>query len=75
MKPHPKVFEYAQEKTGHPSDDILYVGDSFTSDIKGGSNAGWKTAWFLRSNVQTNGKAEIADIAFSDFADLTKRLL
>lgn len=68
LKPDPRVFEYATELTGHPADEILYVGDSYTSDIEGGNNYGWKTAWFT-----TNGDAEKherANFVFSDFNDL-----
>lgn len=68
LKPDPKVFEYATRQTGLDKDDILYVGDSYTSDIKGGSNFGWDTAWFTQ-----NGEAEKhrkAEFVFSDFNDL-----
>ncbi len=46
MKPHPVVFDRATELAGVERSDILYVGDSYSSDIVGGKNAGWKTAWF-----------------------------
>jgi YjjG family noncanonical pyrimidine nucleotidase len=75
MKPHPKVFTHAAEKAGYQSEEILYVGDSFSSDIKGGHNAGWKTAWYLRPNGQAIEETDPADMAFNDFNELTERLL
>lgn len=75
MKPHPNVFIHAAQKAGYDSEDILYVGDSYSSDIKGGSNAGWKTAWYLRHNDQPVNQKDPADVVFSDFKELTQRLL
>lgn len=72
MKPHPKVFEYATQLTGHQPADILYIGDSFDSDVKGGTDFGWKVAWFTE-NGET-GKHAKADFVFSDFKNLTKVL-
>lgn len=36
MKPHPKIFDHSTELIGIERDQILYVGDSLTSDVKGG---------------------------------------
>lgn len=46
-KPDPRIFDIAFEKMGHPSKaDVLIVGDSLTSDIKGGNRYGIDTCWF-----------------------------
>ena len=68
MKPHPKIFDYATELVGLDRSDILYVGDSVSSDVKGGKAAGWKVAWYT-SDPTKEGK-ELADIVFSDFGSL-----
>lgn len=68
MKPHPAVFEHATRQTGHDSGDILYIGDSYNSDVLGGKNFGWNVAWFTE-NGETD-KHRKADFVFSDFADL-----
>ena len=68
MKPHPDVFEYATELTHHRAEDILYIGDSFSSDVTGGTAFGWNVAWYTQ-----NGEAEKhkkADFVFSNFDDL-----
>jgi putative hydrolase of the HAD superfamily len=68
LKPDPQVFEYATLQTGLDKDDILYVGDSFTSDIEGGAHFGWDTAWFTQNGeVEKHNKTQFV---FSDFNDL-----
>ncbi|MDX1640409.1 MAG: HAD-IA family hydrolase, partial [Balneolaceae bacterium] len=73
MKPHQKVFDVATERAGVEREEILYVGDSYSSDIIGGRNAGWKTAWFtaLVSEIEDG---QTADFQFDDFDDLLKVL-
>ncbi len=72
MKPHPEIFDYATRLASVDRLDILYVGDSFNSDIKGGKNAGWQLAWFT-SNPTKEGE-ELADLVFDDFEVLLKAL-
>ena len=72
MKPNPKIFDYATELAGVPREQILYVGDSVTSDVKGGKDAGWQVAWFA-SNPSEEGR-KLADLVFDDFEDLLKAL-
>lgn len=71
LKPDPKVFQHATELAGVAPDDILYVGDSLTSDIEGGTNFGWNTAWFTRNG---NSKHPKAEIVFNNFEVLTEFL-
>lgn len=70
MKPHPAVFKFATEKTGYDADEILYIGDSYSSDVVGGIGFGWRVAWFTQ-NGETE-KHEKADFVFNDFEDLRK---
>ncbi|WP_153722626.1 YjjG family noncanonical pyrimidine nucleotidase [Sporosarcina cascadiensis] len=46
-KPQPEIFDYTFKKLGitDPS-RVLMIGDSLTSDIQGGINAGIDTCWF-----------------------------
>lgn len=72
LKPHPKVFEHATELAGVAAGEILYVGDSFTSDIEGGSQFGWNTAWYTNNGeVQKHQKAEVV---FNNFNTLMEFL-
>ena len=72
MKPQPKIFDHSTELAGVDRDKILYVGDSPTSDVKGGLNAGWMVAWY-KSNP-TELEATLPDLVFDDFSVLMKEL-
>lgn len=45
LKPQPGIFEHATQLAGVPASEIWYVGDSYRSDIVGGSEYGWNTVW------------------------------
>ena len=46
-KPAPEIFDVAFERMDDPhKDDVLIVGDSLTSDIRGGRDYGIDTCWF-----------------------------
>ncbi|MEQ8524780.1 HAD-IA family hydrolase [Gracilimonas sp.] len=72
MKPDPKIFDHSTELAGVNREDILYVGDSFTSDVVGGSKASWKVAWFTKTPIEQGYK--LADLIFDDFEQLLKAL-
>jgi 2-haloacid dehalogenase len=59
-KPHEKIFDVAFEKMDGPKkEDVLIVGDSLTSDIKGGNNYGIDTCWFNPRRQPRDGNVEI----------------
>jgi HAD superfamily hydrolase (TIGR01549 family) len=73
MKPNPGIFSHATQLSGHQPGDILYVGDSLTSDIRGGNTFGWNTAWYL---PERNGEdTSEAHFVFSSFPELSSLLL
>jgi 2-haloacid dehalogenase len=46
-KPDPRIFDVAFEKMGRPArEEVLIVGDSLTSDIRGGNRYGIDTCWY-----------------------------
>lgn len=46
-KPHVEFFETASARTGNPpKSEVLLVGDSLTSDIRGGVDYGVDTCWY-----------------------------
>lgn len=73
MKPHPKVFDVATERSSTARDRIVYVGDSYSSDIIGGRNAGWKTAWYT-AFLERVESGQVADFQFDRFPDLVSYL-
>ena len=58
-KPDPRIFDVAFEKMDHPEKgDVLIVGDSLTSDMRGGIDYGIDTCWFNPTG-RTGGWAAI----------------
>lgn len=49
-KPRKELFEYALEKTGLSPDEVVHIGDSLSSDVKGASSVGIRAIWVNRSN-------------------------
>ena len=66
-KPNVGFFDIVFERIGdYTKDEILIVGDSLTSDIKGGNNAGILTCWYnpkkLENNKDVNVNFEISNL-------------
>ena len=56
-KPNRKIFDAALRSLGVENrEHVLMVGDSLTSDIQGGANAGLDTCWFNPSHTENPGK-------------------
>lgn len=72
LKPHEKIFDYATQLTGYHPEQILYIGDSYSSDVVGGTNYGWKVGWYTLDNGPEQSSK--ADFTFSEFDHLTKLL-
>ena len=66
-KPNVEFFERMFETIGSvEKDQVLIVGDSLTSDIRGGNNAGIKTCWY-----NPDHKERYADVKIDyEIADL-----
>ncbi len=74
LKPDPEVFEHATEAAGVSPEDVLYVGDSYRSDVQGAQPVGWGVAWYVRNGADgqsTSGRG----FSFSDWDELRGRLL
>ena len=70
-KPHPKLFAHATRAAETEPSAILYIGDSFTSDVQGARHAGWQAAWFV-----PNGSPSLPEgvFVFSSWPELLRRL-
>ena len=68
LKPDRRIFDFAARQTGCKPAELLYVGDSYASDVTGGSSSGWKTAWFNRGGMQP--EQNLAHFTFSEFQQL-----
>jgi 2-haloacid dehalogenase len=74
-KPNHPIFDAAFALMGNPSKkEVLIVGDSLTSDIRGGLNYGVDTCWFnpaqITGNFEIQSKFQIHDL--HELADIIK---
>ncbi len=73
-KPNIEFFNAVFQKIGDiQKNQIMIIGDSLTSDIKGGNNAGIKTCWF-NPNGKTNNQSVQIDYEISDLRQLLRIL-
>jgi len=72
LKPNRQIFEHSAELVGVEPSEILYVGDSLTSDVEGGSNAGWQVAWFTEQPSAEGAKR--SSLVFNEFSQLLSAL-
>lgn len=76
MKPHPRLFAHATEQAEVPPEAILYVGDSYTSDVQGAHDAGWQMAWFKQDGHTPDEHERAGDaFCFQAWPALTRWLL
>lgn len=69
-KPDVKFFEYVWKQIGtYASDEVIIVGDSLTSDIQGGNNAGILTCWYNPKGL-VNDKGVTVDYEISNLQQL-----
>lgn len=58
-KPNRKIYDTALRTLGIENRQrVLVVGDSITSDVQGGANAGLDTCWFNPSRAENTGKVQ-----------------
>lgn len=69
-KPNVQFFEKVFKDIGpvNPS-EVIIVGDSLTSDIRGGNNAGILTCWYNPSKIPAQGNYQI-DYEISDLHEI-----
>lgn len=73
LKPHPDAFAHATAEAGVSADQVLYVGDSYRSDVEGAQQAGWRVAWYAPNG--TDGRTtDDRGFVFDDWGTLTDRL-
>ncbi len=72
LKPDRRLFEYAERLSGAEGGSILYVGDSWRSDVLGALDAGWRAAWY--SDGELPDDLPKGAFVFERWADLLRRL-
>lgn len=53
-KPRKELFELALNTTGLHADEVIHIGDSLSSDVKGASSIGIKAIWLNRFNKENS---------------------
>jgi FMN phosphatase YigB (HAD superfamily) len=71
MKPHSKLFAHATDVAGVQADAILYIGDSYTSDVQGATRAGWQMGWYTTHEDDIDEPV----FRFRQWSDLLKKLV
>lgn len=51
-KPRKELFEFALKNTGLSASEVVHIGDSLSSDIKGASSVGISTIWINRNGKE-----------------------
>lgn len=76
LKPDRRIFEFGAEKAGCRPEQLLYVGDSYSSDVAGGAHSGWNTAWYNPSVPESGPDPEsnLANFVFSEYRQLLEVL-
>lgn len=70
QKPQKEFFEYCFERMGRRDvENMLIIGDSLTSDIRGGNNMGIDTLWF-NPHKQENGAGVRVDYEVSSLKEI-----
>ncbi len=74
-KPNAAIFDYALESIQYrDKQKVLMIGDSLTSDMKGGNNAGIDTCWYNPNQKEnTNGASITYEV--SNFEELKQLLV
>ena len=76
LKPSPYPFGILAKELELEPHEILYVGNSIRSDIKGANNAGMKSAYIMPLKRKIfNKKLKIADISFKTYRQLLKSVI
>ena len=73
MKPHRSIFDAALDRAKVKAGEAMMVGDSFTHDIEGALNAGWR-AVLLRRSGERPGAAPADLVVITSLAELPAHL-
>ena len=74
MKPSKVFYDYALRRVGLPPHQILFVGDSWKTDIAGGKSAGLRVAWFNPRNSPPGDSATGPELQFGRLPELKSHL-
>mmetsp|Transcript_8811 Transcript_8811/g.11108 ORF Transcript_8811/g.11108 Transcript_8811/m.11108 type:complete len:254 (-) Transcript_8811:1513-2274(-) len=74
-KPHVLPFEKVLELTGASPEEVLHIGDSLTSDVRGANNVGMHAIWVNRNTTDENNEATATIRCVSEIEQVLDHLL
>lgn len=74
-KPDRRIFDLALEKSGFDKNDVIYVGDTLSRDVKGCRNAGWKiiqidNPYTYHKDIETKKLGYKADFFIKELSEI-----
>lgn len=67
-KPDRRLFDYALQVVGGEASTTVMIGDNYDADILGAHDAGWRTVFLDRKNL--NPEPNVADLTVSRLTDI-----
>lgn len=64
-KPCADAFGHVQEALKAAPDELLFIGDTYETDVIGGQNAGWTTLWYNHRRKPEDEKVVLEPIFYS----------
>ncbi|PTQ86370.1 putative hydrolase of the HAD superfamily [Trichococcus patagoniensis] len=64
-KPHAEAFTHVQKALKANPDELLFIGDTYETDIIGGQTAGWTSLWFNHRRKPEDEKVVLEPIFYS----------
>ena len=73
-KPDVEAFHYVEKALHTSTEELCMIGDSYSSDIAGAIQAGWKTIWLNKNQTETQNEGKKADLTVNTEEQLLKRI-
>ncbi len=64
-KPQAEAFAHVQEALNAASEELLFIGDTYETDVIGGQAAGWTTLWFNHRRKPEDEKVVLEPTIYS----------
>ncbi|MDB6352426.1 HAD family hydrolase [Trichococcus sp. K1Tr] len=72
-KPHAEAFAHVQEALNATPGELLFIGDTYETDIIGGQAAGWTTLWYNHRRKSEHEKV-VLEPTFYSVAEMHKAI-
>lgn len=73
-KPDLEAFHYVEKALHAGPEELCMIGDSYSSDIAGAMEAGWKTIWLDKNRTEIPSERKKADLTVNTEEELLKTI-